>query len=172
METSDSLALLFETANKHVPFSLVLQGMLSFTWQSFFLEVYRCIENMYPYSRLQLLSSRWAPTVPLRDVAIILEDVLSWRPREEEALTSILGRCNNSNIQQLNDAFGGTTVAHGETAASAAKLVYKTRNELVHFRPRAKTSSRSDAAWDNQVRCLIECLSDIYDTTGDLFHEI
>jgi hypothetical protein len=145
--------------------------MLSFSWQSFYLEVYRCIENMYPLSRLKKLCSSWKPQDLLWNVAILLEKDLSWRPREEEALASVLRECSLPTVQALNSAMGGTP-DNNDIHTSAAKLVYVTRNELVHFRPRAPSSIKPAQSWDEQVRALIDCLDEIYTVSGDTFHEL
>ncbi|WP_125954907.1 hypothetical protein [Novosphingobium sp. MD-1] len=170
-ETRNSLARIFETGNKHLPYALILQGMLSFSWQSFYLEVYRCIENMYPLSRLKRLSSSFPTNIPLRDLAILLEKELAWRPREEEALAAILRECSSSTLKALHAAMCATSPPNDLHAASA-KLVYSTRNELVHFRPRLPTLAKDDDTWDAQVRALVDCLDEIYGACGDVFHEL
>jgi hypothetical protein len=170
-QTLRSIARLFETGNKHVPYVLILQGMLSFSWQAFYLEIYRCIENMYPLSRLKKLCSSWKPQEPLWSVAILLEKELSWRPREEEALAAVLRECSTSTVEALHAAMGGPPSTN-DPHASAAKLVYVTRNELVHFRPRLPSSMKADETWDEQVRTLIDCLDEIYNVSGDAFHEL
>lgn len=171
-ETLEILARIFETGNKHLPFSLVLQGMISFSWQSFYLEVYRCIENMYPLSRLKSLSSNWPPNRSLRNLAMLLEKELAWRPREEEALAAILRECSSTAIEALHAALSDSLPPPNDLHAASAKLVYNTRNELVHFRPRLPTAEKSDEVWDSQVRALAGCLDEIYNAAGDFFHEL
>ena len=42
----------FEAGSKHIPFAIALQGLLSFTWSGFFVDLYRCIEQLYAVPRL------------------------------------------------------------------------------------------------------------------------
>jgi len=171
-KTRNSLVRIFETGNRWIPFQLVLQGILSFSWASLYLEIYRCIENMYPYARIKKLTENWPPHSSLRDIAILLEKELSWRPREEEALASIIRQCSGAASQKLLQSFNMQSDSIVDPSAAAARLVYATRNELVHFRPREETASRDDAIWDRQVCALIDCLEEVYRISGDFFHEL
>lgn len=170
-ETLTILTQIFEVGNRHVPFDLLLQGMLSFSWTSFYLEVYRCFENVYAFTRLNRVTDIRPVGKSLRDLAIMLEKELTWRPREEEALASILRFCSQSKLEALYVAICGAGEPT-EYHSAAAKHVYSTRNELVHFRPRMAAVKKNDAEWDLQIQALLECLDEIYAKIGDQFHEL
>lgn len=170
VDTKVNLIGLFERGNAWIPFTLVLQGMLSFSWQGFYLEVYRCIEKMYAMPRIHKLLSEMSTSLSPHDVAEILERVLTWRPREEEALGSVLRRCEESVITQLIKAFNITPRADADRASLAASAVYAARNEMVHFRPANTGITVSATVWDQRLAALIAAVEDIYHRDGNAFH--
>src|SRR5690606_22332176 len=84
------LLALFESGADTIPFSLPLQGLLSYSWPSLFLDLYRCLEQLYTALKLKSLVGKISHNGSLADLAYLLEDELSWRPKEQDALASIL----------------------------------------------------------------------------------
>lgn len=171
-DTRGSLVQLFERGNKWIPFELVLQGIMAFSWQSFYLEIYRCIEKLYSLPRLLELSGKWPSQIALHDTAQLLDAILSWRPREEDALVGILKLCSPQCVENLLNSFNLRLESNSDKHAVVARAIYAARNELVHYRPSVSSSGVDDQSWDKRVGALVACVEDIYSLHGDTFHEV
>jgi hypothetical protein len=170
-DTKAWLQELFEAGNIYIPFPLILQGMMSFSWTSFYLEAYRCIEQMFSVPRVSSLVANWPTNLSHFEVAELLERHLSWRPKEDESLAKIIEFCSPDSVQTVVEAFGIETSQETENVSRiAARAIYDLRNGLVHFRPSKSSNSLSDDSWNKVIIALISCISDIYEATGRDFH--
>lgn len=166
-ELRSSLISLFEGANDTVPFHLPLQGILSYTWPALFLDLYRCLEQLYSAPRLIELVSKVSHKGPLADLAFILEDVLTWRPKEEEALGGVLDRTSDSTKLLILDAFTpGVKELPDKSAEKCAKHIYRLRNSHVHFRPAMKAEHKTSGQWNDIVFAMCEAVYEAYEKLG------
>lgn len=163
-ETLKQLAYLFESGPEFLPYRSVLQGLLSFAWESLFLEAYRCLEQLYAQPHAAALTSLWTSTLPLRDVVKLLESCLSWRPKEDESLFGLIKSCDSSSIQQLCLAFD-ISYSSGDVEKSskdASGKIYKLRNNVVHYRPIHEIVLKSDEECNQIIRAMFLAIGDIY----------
>lgn len=171
--TLQLLASLFESGSEFLPYHILLQGVLSFSWDNLFLETYRCLEQLYAQPRVAALTSAWSSPLALKQVVELLEQHLSWRPKEDEALSGLVGACDSASLQRLCFAFDvsysvGVADKSSETAAGR---IYKLRNNIVHYRPIHKAVVKSDNEWNLIIQAMLIVLDDIYTKLGGNFFQ-
>lgn len=171
-ETCETLATSFEAGHATIPHMLVLQGVLSFSWASLYLEIYRCIEQLFAVPRISALVKEWPSNLALYDVAELVERHLSWRPREDESLAKILRNCDSGSVDIALDAFGcSPSEVEDQRVGQVARSIYGLRNQLVHFRPHKDVPTRNDQSWNLIIRAMLLCVFEIYDAVGAAFHD-
>ena len=161
------LLSLFEAGADTIPFSLPLQGLLSYNWPSLFLDLYRCLEQLYTALKLKGLVEKISHKGSLAELAHLLEEELSWRPKEQDALASILALSSNDTRSKILSAFEFDVAELTDYSSSkCAKSIYKLRNSHVHFRPAMKAEPKSSAQWNEIVTAMCDAVDDVYDALG------
>lgn len=164
------LLSLFEAGAETIPFGLPLQGILSYNWPSLFLDLYRCLEQLYTVLKLRNLVTKMPYKGALADLAYLLEDELSWRPKEQDALASILTHSTEQTRSKILSAFKFDVSELKEYSASkCATSIYKLRNSHVHFRPAMKAESKSGEQWNEIVIAMCDAVDDVYEALGREF---
>jgi hypothetical protein len=170
--TLRKLETLFQIAPEATPLLLPLQGLLSFTWQSIFMELYRCIEQLYSVPRLLALTKDWKYDKSLHKLSVLVETALGWRPKEDDALRDLLEKGNAELLPIVVGALARAGEQPPEVSAeSAARRIYKLRNSCVHYRPTTQETPRADAEWDAIISVMADCVVDLYDKLGRDFNE-
>ncbi|HBO2965668.1 TPA: hypothetical protein L4Q94_005710 [Pseudomonas aeruginosa] len=168
-ETLEGLREIFETGSKYIPFRNLVQGMMSISWEGLFLEIYRCLEQLYAEPHISALKTNWPSSLPMKELASYLEEHLSWRPREDEALRKIIEACEEELIDNLFEAMKVDNGGKGKKVSSASKAVYALRNGIVHYRPIHNAVEKSDEQWNKIISCLLNVVSHVYDLRGEPF---
>lgn len=165
--TRSKIIRIFEGGPDFLPYPLILQGVLSYSWQSIFLDFYRSIEQLYGVPRLEELSRRLNFGCTLSEVAEALESCLSWRPKEEEALSLLLRATSDPVREALLDAvFDEASTKPEATPEKCASQIYKLRNSHVHFRPALRATHRSPEKWDSLISAMCDALLEVYERFG------
>jgi len=167
----EQLATTFEVGPEFLPYKNLLHGLLSFAWDNFFLEAYRCLEQLYAEPRVSALTSAWASSLSLKEVAALLEQHLSWRPKEDEALAGLISSCENSTLSRICGAFdvpfpGDPQSKPGDVAA---RRIYDLRNNIVHYRPIHASISKLDDEWNDILGAMLEAVGFVYSRVGQSF---
>lgn len=172
--TIEKLQSIFESGAKFIPFRNLVQGLMSISWENLYLEAYRCLEQLYAEPRVSDLKSQWHSTLPLRELAALLERHLSWRPKEDDALGKLLASCNFIYLTRLSTAFGINEPSANQNfiAEKVSRKVYELRNSVVHYRPIHEAINKSDVEWDDIISALLEVVGDIYESRGVPFFEV
>lgn len=161
------LIALFEAGAETIPFSLPLQGLLSYSWPALFLDLYRCLEQLYTTLKLRSLVEKMPHTGSLADLAYLLEEELQWRPREQDALNSILALSSEETRAQIFSAFKMEVPESADYPSSkCAKSIYKLRNSHVHFRPAMKAELKPSDQWNEIVIAMCDAVDDVYEALG------
>lgn len=164
---------IMEGGSPHIPYENILQGMLSIYWGNLFLELYRCIEQLYAAPRIIKLCEHWPSTVSIHDLAEKLEKTLGWRPKEDDALARLLSECDPSTIESACSAFEVVDLDDEDMkstpAERLAKSIYRLRNSLVHFRPATKMTKKKDAEWRVITDAMIGLVDELYAKHGERF---
>lgn len=164
---------IFEAGEETIPYKLPLQGLLSYNWPSLYLELYRCLEQLYSVLKLKSLVQKIPYTGALAELAYLLEDELAWRPKEQDALASILAHTSENSRQNILSAFGiNTSTITDYSSSKCAQYVYKLRNAQVHFRPAMKASELPDSQWNDIVLAMCDIVDEVYKALGSDFLHI
>jgi hypothetical protein len=169
-DTLRKISSLFESGAEDIPYSLLLQGLLSSRFENFFLELYRCIEQLYAVPLLTELKNKLNHSSPIVDLARHLEEVISWRPRENEALARLLAGVEDATRTEIIGAFlpkGASTPK--STAKNCAARIYDLRNSLVHFRPGLTRSEFDVTSWNRIISVMMDIIEKIYARSGAAF---
>lgn len=164
-ETLVTLTRVFEDDSDLIPFRNLVQGFLSISWENLFVEIYRCIEQLYALPRVEALKAELTYTSAARELARILEDRLAWRPKEADAFEALVRMCDEAIVARL---FGGLDApakdSHLERCAAAASELYGLRNRIVHYRPVHDRIEKSDESWNVIIRGMLDLAAQLYNT--------
>ena len=169
--TLQNVKSLFVEGSEYIPFQNILQGLLSFSWGGFYVELYRCIEQLYAVPRLIELTKDWPTDKSFVELAELLESRLSWRPKEDESLCKILEECSAASVSSVIAAFELAIDANSTVAHVAGRGIYALRNHLVHFRGKPKIAPLKEEKWDRIMTAMLSVIADSYSAFGKSFHE-
>lgn len=170
-ELLEKICNTFQNSSEYIPYENILQGMLAISWGGFFVELYRSVEQLYCVPKLEILTKEWRSELPHRELALLLDRILSWRPRELESLENLIGECSMPTKERLRQAFCPTLGEEIEVGSEAiAKNIYGLRNSLVHFRTGLPVADRSDESWALVINSMIDVVTGTYDKFGSIFY--
>lgn len=169
-DTVDKFIDVFETGSALIPFRNLIQGILSISWDYLFVEIYRCVEQLYSLPRIERLRKEMSSSSSIREMAKMLEDCLSWYPKEEEALQALVRLCTENTVTVICTGLdSGNGDTHDSRSDAAARELYKLRNRIVHYRPAHDKIEKSEADWNIIIRGMLEIVAHLYDTKGPSF---
>lgn len=146
---------LFIEGPDNLPFEELLNSLTSLRWKDAFLDVYRCIERLFPYSYIQSLHNKTTPKKTIEELIGIVEEILGWKVKENLAIELIFSACN----QQETTLFRGVkkNVFGNEEGSIGAELIYQLRNSIVHHRLRSEQIHKKllIADWVSLIRGLL-----------------
>jgi len=173
IETIKRFSEFFEGGVRFIPYRNIVQGILAISWENLFLETYRCVEQLYARPKVSLLRDALTSTLPILDLAVLLETHLSWRPKEDEALSSLLMSCEDGIVLSACGSFDIDVVdkTHDKLSAAVARKIYSLRNAIVHFRPIHEAIVKTDEDWNKIACAMIEIVEHIYEKQGAEFFE-
>lgn len=173
LSTIEKIWITFEQGSRHLPFNVLVQGLLSISWENLYLETYRCLEQLYSAPRLSDLKGSWHSALSLRDLAVLLERHLSWRPKEDDALRKMIVECGATYVAGLCLSFEMVDAgeSHEDRGDLVSRKVYALRNNIVHYRPIHEGILKSDAQWDAIVAALLDLVNEVYEQRGASFFE-
>lgn len=163
---------LFESGADQIPFFILLRGMLSESHQILFLDLYRCVEQLYSIPRVSELTRVLGLAKSIHEIARILEETISWRPKEDEALAALFSEVDVKVCDLIRASFGDREkVEDGKKSAErAAKRVYRLRNASVHFRPAMQGDDVSSVDWDLLIDAMLSVVGHLYGAHGHTYH--
>ena len=156
-----------------LPFELVLRAIIERKNTHAFLELYRCIEFLFPFPKINELKTRLALTLSTVELSESVETILGWRPTEDSALQRLFRTLPSEIIaafQQalLLEAYQGTSLC-----SKVADVLYKLRNDCVHFRPIQRMSTlQLSVKWDLLLQTMLLAISSLYASELDAIAEV
>ncbi len=129
-----NLQLIAELSPIAIPYRILCRSLFDTDPSAVFLALYRCLEALYAYSHTTDLILKLKMNHEWDHVARILEETLSWRPREEPSLGALLQRAVSVDLRAMIDALGETFPPGADLVSFATKKMYNLRNSLVHYR--------------------------------------
>lgn len=146
------------------PFELLVRAVNSRKWDHSFLEIYRSIEFLYPLPKINELKVELKLNVSSVEISGIIEDILGWHPIEEVALQKLFKNLPASLLNDFKTAFPNAE-NDGFDNRRAASLIYKLRNDCVHFRPIHMASSlRSKVNWKALLQAMLNAALFCYES--------
>lgn len=163
---------LFEDGADEIPFFVLLRGMMSESHQILFLDLYRCIEQLYSVPKVSALTKALSLPDPIREISRILEETISWRPKEDEALAALFLEVDKNTCDLIRICFGDCEKLDEprRSAERAAKKVYKLRNASVHFRPAMQGKDIFDVDWNTLIDAMLSVVTALYGAHGPAYH--
>lgn len=146
-------------SNYKIPFDTLYLSMTSNHYKQSFIEIYRCIERLYPIPALaEFYQNIQIPVACNIELAEIIENTIGWRPKESESLEKILSALDQDCILSLNAAKSGTPFS----SFSNSNFIYKLRNANVHFRKSLGTTNFPEKKWQEIILAMLKVTKNIY----------
>ena len=152
---SDDTFSAFETALLgSVKNENLLCALNAYCWRYCFLDVYRCIEPLFPYPSISKLKDMLGAS----DLNVLKESVssaLAWKAKEEVAMNALFEDMDETKVSFLNKV----SVKEG-----SGKKIYELRNRIVHHQDFDTDMEKalSKEEWDKLVCFLLENISNMY----------
>lgn len=144
----ETLQLVAELSPVAIPYQTLCRSIFDTDPSAVFMALYRCLEALYAYSHTTKLKNRLGIQEPWSDVAQVLEETLSWRPREEQSLGTLLRHAVADDLRTILVALGENNDEEGDIVNRATKKIYNLRNSLVHYRPFHQNFQMEKVNWN------------------------
>lgn len=150
---------IFESGLKSIPMDIVELAYISSQYKQVFLELYRCIEQLYPVPILQKLLQMEGITLtcPIM-TAELLETQLNWRPKEADAIEAVFKDLDQVIIDKFDTVKSDTEYS----ALGNAAFVYRLRNANVHFRKKLGKGTLDRSKWESLIDVMLEATLYLY----------
>lgn len=161
----------FEEGPDVAPYLLPLRGLLSFSLSGLYMELYRCIEQLYSVPKIVKLMAEWNSKRNIYDISKLLEDVLSWRPKEDESLELLFAELDVDLCRAIRRSIDlrSSKDARESPYRAAARRVYALRNAYVHFRPATQFQDVEDRQWNDIAINMLNAVERLYQLFGTQF---
>lgn len=150
----------------------IFWSMTATHYKHVFLELYRCIENIYSFPHALALKNKMGLTLASYEIARHCADELGWKRKEELSLIKIFHLTPSnmiapnitSNISNLKGALYNFDNKENKISAkkSLAKLIYQIRNQMVHQFELNKEINITPDTWIDLIKLLIPIIDHIY----------
>ena len=145
----------------------IYRALTSMEWKHTFLELYQCIEYLFPIPYLSQLSSNIGYPTLFQKLFENTESDLGWRPKENEALSKLLKIIESKSsftemLTTLSTITNQTPNNPDNNIPFVTKHIYNTRNSIAHFRSSLKTDINSEQEWNMLIEKLCSLIYDLY----------
>ncbi|NEQ39696.1 MAG: hypothetical protein F6K40_26965 [Okeania sp. SIO3I5] len=149
-DTLNQFEKLFIEGSKNIPYESLLFSLVSVSWKYSFLDIYRCIERLFPISALEDLHKKLNLNIKcsLLDFADDIESYIGWKPKENEALNKLINNSPDTARQILRQVKADI---EGTKKGNLGNFIYKIRNSIVHFRPATEQIKLDDNNWNRLI---------------------
>ncbi len=131
-------------------------------WKHSFLELYRCLENLFYFPYIRNLYNFYGKKVSINKISESFEKILGWHPKEEDALTYLIGGLKSKGyFDDFINTIEPITESDKDIDKSRilARRIYKVRNKIAHW---SKQSLYDANTWDTIIKYTCELIDDIY----------
>lgn len=129
-----NLELIADMSPTAIPYRILCRSLFDTDPAAVFLALYRCLEALYAYSHTSDLMKKLGMDREWNQVAQILEETLSWRPREEPSLGILLQKAVSEDLKMMLNALDTPLPEKANLVNFTTKQIYQLRNSLVHYR--------------------------------------
>lgn len=161
-ETLQFFKEIFLEGASSIPYENLVQCCYSVSWQHAFLELYRCIERLYPICILEKLYQDLnlkEEVITLLEFEKKIEETLKWHHNEEMSLKIIFADLPRKSIEPLDEI---KKLNPENCEMTTPKWFYLIRNNIVHFRPAHETIEFGDKDWDKLIKVTLEIINSGY----------
>ncbi len=151
--------LTFQNSSHELPYELVVHAYGSSHFKNSFVDLYRCVEKLYPIPSLSKLKETVLRDECSIELAAILESTISWRPIENNALEQLFKYLPESLRSEIETLAGQVNGA----PAGAHNFIYRLRNSTVHYRKALGTLVVEDVQWDQLIGIMLRVIQNLYD---------
>jgi hypothetical protein len=163
-ETINSYEEIILNGASCIPFENVILSICSLHYKDSFLDLYRCIEMLYPLIYVQKLYTELHISGSLLDFLYQIQETLDWNPMENKTLNNIIENTPEADLALLKEA----QKEHiGFIEMNLAKWVYSIRNSIVHLRPSQKPAILIDVPWELLLRGMLSVINYWYNKFKD-----
>jgi hypothetical protein len=155
-------------SSKNISYGLLLYSLLSTNYKHSFLELYRLVERLFPINYLKDLHQKIITELTFLEFTSELENVTSWRPREDEAIEKIFS-ISRLNTKEAFRVFLDSSV-YLQTQTDY-KYFYKLRNSIVHFRANHEEYDLTDSQWNLLIFATLSLIDEQYSLYNKILEE-
>lgn len=142
-----------------ISFDVMFLSLLSTNFKHVFLELYRLVERLFPINYLKDFHIKVDTRLSFLEFTSELENITSWRPREEDAIEKIFSTSSNSIKFFYKDFFDSSASLQMQ---SDYKYFYKLRNSIVHFRSNHEEFELNDIQWNLIINATLYLIDEQY----------
>lgn len=158
----EALRSVCDLTGAHLPYKTLCRSVFDVDPAAMFLALYRCIEALYAYREAQRLAGALGIQKDWTEVTRVLEDEISWHPRENSSLANLIRLATEADLRAFYTGLGESAPQEGDLHASASVRLYKLRNGLVHYRPSHQKTDYSNVDWNVVCAAIARIVGDIY----------
>ncbi|WP_041237854.1 hypothetical protein [Gloeothece citriformis] len=161
---SEQTSLMFERifleGSTTIPYDNIVFSLVAVYWKYCFLDIYRCIERLYPIVILKTLHQNLGIKTSLLEFASNIEQYIGWRPRENEAINQLMDELPEDIVKLFQEI---KQFLEQTTEGKLGDFIYKIRNSIVHFRPATQAIELDEENWDKLIRASLLAIEYWYD---------
>lgn len=160
-KTIDSFYRVAYEGDPSIPFENILDSYMSFSWKYSFLDIYRCLEGLFRIPQILKLYQNISVDLNFLEFIDKIEESISWKPKEEDALKSLFAVINNKFIaypetyKNFKSVQTRISPDYSDKTQDAV-VIYSLRNKIVHFNSRKRKVELKEPDWDKVISfCLL-----------------
>lgn len=153
-ECKEYYLLLTHSIGNIIPIENILRSVNASTWVYCYLDLYRCIENLYNIGKIYKHFDSFKNDINFTDFYNKLAVTLNRRADEGEALRVLISLIDSNKTQYIQSLLDGSE--------KEDKFIYKLRNNIVHHRSDTKIVKFNDEEWDRIIIFLILTIDFLY----------
>lgn len=156
----DYFLLLTYTTGDIIPIGNVLRSVNASTWVYCFLDLYRCIENLYDLGKIYKHYDSFKDQYCFSDFYGKLGNTLNHKANEIEALTVLVSLIDNHITPLLNHVLVGNE--------KEETFIYRVRNNIVHHRNDTENVDFDNEEWNKIIIFLLSSINFLYEKFEDV----
>lgn len=165
LETFTEISLV---GSKNISYNLLLHSLLSTNFKHSFLELYRLVERLFPINYLKDFHERVDTKLNFIEFSSELENITSWRPREEDALEKIFSIAKQNTKNSFDNFQKSNPNLQNQ---SEYKYFYKLRNSIVHFRSSHEEFKLNSEQWNLLIIATLTLIDEQYSFYNKILEE-
>lgn len=153
-QTINTFEKIFIEGASKIPYENLLNSLTTVHWQYAFLDIYRCIERLFPIHALEQVHSQSGATVSLFDFAIKIEELIGWKPKEDDVINKLF---DDRGLLSKVETLLRDVKKHldGDETGELGKRFYKIRNSIVHYRPATSMLNLDNEHWNKLIEAAL-----------------